>query len=91
MNKAELIETVLKNLGENFTKKQAEAALNSVLDGIQAGLRMDAKVQLLGFGTFSVKDRAAREGRNPKTGEKMTIQASRTVAFKPAGAVKENC
>lgn len=91
MNKAELIETVLKNLGENFTKKQAEAALNSVLDGIQAGLRMDAKVQLLGFGTFSVKDRAAREGRNPKTGEKMTIQASRTVAFKPASAVKENC
>lgn len=91
MNKAELIETVLKNLGENFTKKQAEAALNSVLDGIQAGLRMDAKVQLLGFGTFSVKDRAAREGRNPKTGEKMTIQASRTVAFKPASAVKESC
>lgn len=91
MNKAELIETVLKNLGENFTKKQAEAALNSVLDGIQAGLRMDAKVQLLGFGTFTVKDRAAREGRNPKTGEKMTIQASRTVAFKPASAVKESC
>lgn len=91
MNKAELIETVLKNLGENFTKKQAEAALNSVLDGIQAGLRMDAKVQLLGFGTFSVKDRAAREGRNPKTGEKMTIQASRTVTFKPASAVKESC
>lgn len=91
MNKAELIETVLKNLGENFTKKQAEAALNSVLDGIQTGLKMDAKVQLLGFGTFTVKDRAAREGRNPKTGEKMTIQASRTVAFKPASAVKESC
>ena len=89
MNKAELVDAVLKNLGENFTKKQAAHALESVLTGIQAGLKLDEKVQILGFGTFSVTHRDARQGHNPKTGEKMTIPASKSVSFKASSVLKE--
>lgn len=91
MNKAELVDAVQKNLGENFTKKQAECAVTSVLDAIKSGLQVDEKVLILGFGTFAVKEREARQGRNPKTGEKMTIPASRTVSFKASSVMKENC
>lgn len=89
MNKAELVEAVQQELGSEATKKCAEKAVASVLKAIQEGLKKDQKVQLIGFGTFAVKDRAAREGRNPKTGEKMTIPASKVVSFKASSALKE--
>ena len=89
MNKAELVEAVQKQLGSEATKKCAEKAVASVLKAIQEGVKADKKVQIIGFGTFSVKDRAAREGRNPKTGEKMTIPASKVVSFKPSSTMKE--
>lgn len=80
MNKGELIEIVAT---ENKTpKSQAERWVNSTLDGIQKGLKKDKKVQLVGFGTFAIKTRKARKGRNPKTGEEIQIKASKTVAFK---------
>lgn len=91
MNKAELVEAVQKQLGSEATKKCAEKAVAAVLKAIQAGTKADSKVQILGFGTFAVKERAAREGRNPKTGEKMSIPASKVVTFKPASSLKESC
>ena len=60
-----------------------------MLDGITAGIKKDGLVQLIGFGTFSVKERAAREGRNPLTGEKIKIKASKTVSFKVGAGLKE--
>jgi len=87
MKKTDLVEKV-KELAGLESKAAAERALNAVLDGIEAGLQKDGEVQLIGFGTFRVKDRPAREGRNPLTGEKMKIKASRTVAFKVGAALK---
>lgn len=84
MTKAELISAIKANIGCDATTKCAEQALTAVLSAIKAGVNQDKKLQILGFGTFSVKNRAAREGRNPKTGEKMQIPASSTVGFKPS-------
>lgn len=89
MNKAELIEAVQKALGADASKRQAEEAVNTVLDAIAAGVKKHKKVQIIGFGTFDVKKRAARMGRNPKTGEAMKIAASKTVGFKASSALKE--
>ena len=80
MNKTELVEAIEKKTG--FTKKDADAA-------VKAALRACDKVQLIGFGTFEVKERAAREGRNPQTGEKMIVAASRSVHFKPSSNLKK--
>jgi DNA-binding protein HU-beta len=88
MNKAELIDSIQSALGKDATKRAAEEALSAVLDSIVAGVKKDNKVQIVGFGTFEVKKRAARSGRNPKTGETMTIAASKSVGFKPAAALK---
>jgi DNA-binding protein HU-beta len=88
MNKAELIDAIQKNLGKETTKRAAEEALNAVLDSIAKGVKKDKKVQVIGFGTFEVKKRAARMGRNPKTGESMKIAASKSVGFKPSSALK---
>ena len=89
MNKSELVEVIQQNLGADATKRSAEEALAAVLAGITAGVKgKDAKVQLIGFGTFSVKERAARMGRNPKTGEAMQIKASKTVGFKCSSSLK---
>ena len=82
MNKSELVEAVQKSLGKDATKRCAEDALGAVLSSIANGVKKDGKVQLIGFGTFEVKHRAARMGRNPKTGEAMQIKASKTVGFK---------
>lgn len=90
MNKAELIEAVQQRLGTECSKAHAERAVNSVLNSIAGGLREDTKVQLVGFGTFQVKDRAARQCRNPRTKEIMTVAASRTVTFRPGDALKES-
>lgn len=88
MNKSELVEAVQNSLGKDATKRCAEDALAAVLDSIASGVKKDGKVQLIGFGTFEVKHRAARMGRNPKTGEAMKIKASKTVGFKCSSSLK---
>ena len=88
MNKAELIEAVQKTMGSEATKRAAEEAVNNVLHAIASGIVKSKKVQLIGFGTFSVKKRAARMGRNPKTGESMKIAASKSVGFKVSSSLK---
>lgn len=89
MNKAELIDSIQAALGKDATKRLAEEALDAVLSSIAKGVKKDTKVQIIGFGTFDVKKRAARMGRNPKTGEAMKIAASKTVGFKASSALKE--
>jgi DNA-binding protein HU-beta len=88
MNKAELIESVQGALGKDATKRAAEDSVAAVLGAIADGVRKDLKVQLIGFGTFEVKNRAARMGRNPKTGVPMQIQASKSVGFKASASFK---
>ena len=90
MNKGELIEAVQKKLGSEATKRLAEDALAAVLESIEEGVKSDQKVQIIGFGTFEVKNRAARMGRNPKTGEAMQIAASKSVGFKPSSTLKKS-
>jgi DNA-binding protein HU-beta len=82
MNKAELVESVQKSLGADTSKAAAERAVAAVIDGIEKGLKKDKSVQLIGFGTFSIAKRAAREGINPQTKEKIKIKASKTVKLK---------
>lgn len=88
MNKAELTEAVLKNLGKETTKKAAADALEAVIAAIAAGIKKDKLVQIIGFGTFKVSQRAARKGRNPKTGETIKIKASKSVRFSASSALK---
>jgi DNA-binding protein HU-beta len=90
MNKAELIDAIQAALGNDATKRNADEALEAVLSSIAAGVKKDQKVQIIGFGTFEVKNRAARLGRNPKTGESMKIAASKSVGFKPSSALKSS-
>lgn len=90
MNKGELIESVQNALGGEASKKEAEAALSAVLESIANGVRKDDNVQIIGFGTFKKKHRAARMGRNPKTGEPMQINASTSVGFTPSAALKKS-
>jgi DNA-binding protein HU-beta len=87
MNKQSLVEAVAKEL--SMSKAQGERAVNAVLSGISKGLRKDKNVQLIGFGTFLVKRRKARKGRNPQTGETLNIKASKTVGFKAGKKFKE--
>ena len=72
-----------------LSKKDAEAALKAFIDVVSAELKKGEKVQLVGFGTFEVAERAAREGRNPQTGETMTIAASKNPKFKAGNALKD--
>ena len=88
MNKAELTEEVQKSLGSDTSKAAAERAIEAVIGGIKKGIKKDQAVQLIGFGTFSVSKRAARDGRNPQTGEKIKIPASKVVKFKPGAGLK---
>lgn len=81
MNKAELI-TKIAESGE-MTKKEAEVALNAFKEAVMGALEAGEKVQLVGFGTFEVRERAAREGRNPRTKETIQIAASKVPVFKP--------
>jgi len=87
MNKADLVEVVAKNM--KSSKAAAERAVNAVLAGIGKGLKNDKKVQLIGFGTFDVRTRKARMGRNPQTGAKIRIPAKKTVGFKAGVALKK--
>lgn len=88
MNKADLIEEVQKSLGTECSRLHAEKVVNSVLASIQKGLRKDKQVQLVGFGTFAVKARKARIGRNPQTNEPIQIKASKTVGFRAGTGLK---
>ena len=87
MNKTQLIDVVAKTA--NLKKKDAEVAVTAALDAIVEALAAGDKVQLIGFGSFEVKERAAREGHNPATGEKITIPASKNVGFSASKALKD--
>jgi len=88
MNKAQLLELVQKNLGAETSKRAASDALEAVLESIAKGVKKEGNVQLIGFGTFKVAKRAARTGRNPKTGASMKIKASKTVRFVASSSLK---
>ena len=87
MNKGELVDAVAEKA--NVTKKQAEAALTAVFDVIQSTVAAGDKVTLVGFGSFEARERQAREGRNPKTGEAMTIPATKVPAFSAGKLFKD--
>jgi len=87
MNKRELVETVAETTG--LARSGAEAAVDAVLATIAQALTGGDKVMLPGFGTFEVRERAARTGRNPQTGETIAIPASKSAGFKPASALKQ--
>lgn len=88
MNKRELTDSVAKSSG--LTGSDAGTAVDAVLEAISGALVAGETVTLPGFGTFEVRSRAARSGRNPQTGETMEIAASRAPAFKPAAALKRS-
>lgn len=86
MNKTDLVNEVAK---AGFSKKDADAAITAVFDSITEALKNGDKVQLVGFGTFSVRERAAKEGLNPRTKEKINIPASKVPGFKAGKALKD--
>lgn len=87
MNKTELIGEVAGKTG--ITKKDAEKFINAFLTTVEEGLKTGDKIQLIGFGTFEVRDRQARKGRNPQTGAEIDIPAAKVPAFKPGKALKD--
>lgn len=87
MNKAELVAAMAEQAG--LSKKDAEVALKAFTDVVSDELKNGGKVQLVGFGTFEVSERAAREGRNPQSGEVMKIAASKAPKFKAGKALKD--
>ncbi len=87
MNKSELIEAMAE--AGDISKSAAQRALDGLTDAVAVALKNGDTVSLIGFGTFSVKDRAARTGRNPKTGEPIEIKASKTPTFKAGKALKD--
>ena len=87
MNKTELIAAIAEKTG--LSKKDSEAAVSAVVDTITEALKAEDKVQLVGFGSFEVKHRAERTGLNPRTGDSVTIAASKVPAFKAGKALKD--
>ena len=87
MNKAQLVEAVAADLGGSGA--DAQRAVAAVLDGIKNGLKNDGTVSLVNFGTFEVRMRKARTGRNPRTGETIQIKASKSVGFRAGKALKD--
>ena len=87
MNKNEFVAAIAEKSG--LTKKDAEAALNAYTAVVTDALKAGDSVQLIGFGTFEVRERAARQGRNPHTGETIEIAAAKVPAFKPGKALKD--
>ena len=87
MNKTDLINVIADTTGS--TKASAGAALDAAIEGIANALKQGETVTIVGFGTFSVRERAARAGRNPQTGESIKIAASKSPAFKPGKAFKD--
>ena len=89
MNKGDLVNMV-RSSGNHPNRAAAQQAVDDVLTAIAHGLVTDGKVQIAGFGTFLTKERAARTGRNPRTGEPLQIPASKSVGFKPGKALKDS-
>ncbi|CAH1526085.1 DNA-binding protein HU-beta [Vibrio owensii] len=87
MNKSQLVEHIAQTA--DISKAKADAALNAIIEGISDTLSSGDEVALIGFGTFKVNQRAARTGRNPKTGEEIQISAANVPAFKAGKALKE--
>jgi DNA-binding protein HU-beta len=87
MNKADLVSRVAEKT--DLSKKDVTKAVDAVFDAIAEALRNGEKVQLVGFGNFEIRERSARKGRNPQTGEEIDIPASRVPAFKPGKALRE--
>ncbi|MBM7645299.1 DNA-binding protein HU-beta [Scopulibacillus daqui] len=87
MNKTDLINAVAESA--QLSKKDATAAVDAVFQHIADALKEGSKVQLIGFGNFEVRERSARKGRNPQTGEEIDIPASKVPAFKPGKALKD--
>ncbi|WP_176585777.1 HU family DNA-binding protein [Priestia megaterium] len=86
MNKTELVDAVATQA--ELSKQDAKKAVEALFETISNTLAKEEKIQLIGFGTFEVRERAARTGRNPQTGEEMTIPASKIPAFKPGKELK---
>ena len=86
-NKAELVDRVAKKT--QLTKKDVSAAVDALFETIQEALQAGEKVQVIGFGNFEVRERAARKGRNPQSGEEIQIEASKVPAFKAGKALKD--
>ena len=89
MNKAEMIEAVQQGSGQDLSAKATGDVVDAVFDVIAAAIKQDGRFSLAGFGTWTVRDRAARMGRNPQTGAAIEIKASKTVGFKAAPSLKE--
>jgi len=87
MNKAEFIDSVASN--GDMSKTDAESAVNAVLDSLTKAMAKGDQVTLVGFGTFLVRERKARQGRNPRTGETLEIAAANTPSFKAGKALKD--
>ena len=87
MNRMELVAAIAEKT--ELSKKDAEKALKAFTDVVAEELKKGEKIQLVGFGTFEVSERAAREGRNPRTGETMVIEGSKTPKFKAGKALKD--
>ncbi|AXI28678.1 HU family DNA-binding protein [Priestia megaterium] len=87
MNKTELVDAVATK--SELTKQDSKKAVDALFETISNTLAKEEKIQLVGFGTFEIRERAERTGRNPQTGEEMTIPASKAPAFKPGKELKE--
>ena len=87
MNKSDLIAAVAAKTGD--TKKNAEASINALIDVIAESLKDGEKIQVVGFGSFEVRERAERKGRNPQTGKEMKIAAKKATVFKAGKALKD--
>ncbi|MCR8924508.1 HU family DNA-binding protein [Priestia megaterium] len=87
MNKTELVDAV--STKSELTKQDSKKAVDALFETISNTLAQEEKIQLVGFGTFEIRERAERTGRNPQTGEEMTIPASKAPAFKPGKELKE--
>ena len=87
MNKAELVSSIAEKTG--MSKKDAEKALNGFTESVEEALEKGEKVQLIGFGSFEVRERAARKGINPQTKEEITIEASKVPVFRVGKALKD--
>lgn len=90
MTKAELIEKLHKGSGKGLSKKALQEVVDELFDHIAKSVKKDKRFAYPGFGTWQVRKRAARVGRNPKTGEEIKINASKTVTFRPSPNLKSN-
>jgi DNA-binding protein HU-beta len=89
MNKADLVSMIAAK--SNLTKKDSESALNAFIESVQGGLKKGEKIQLVGFGTFEVRKRNARNGINPRTKQEIKIPATKAPVFKAGKALKDSC